>query len=221
MSILDAIKKSVLEGFSAEISVSDILFSLGIAFLAGLFILLIYRITFKGISFNRSFEGTLLMISTISALIVLTISSNLALSLGMVGALSIVRFRTAIKEASDTAFMFWAVAAAGAGYFILTILGTLVIGFLTFVSLKLISHTASSYLLIVRTNTDAALGIVAKMFVENGIRNRVSSITENERHFEAIYEIRIGLSHHKLVSALKKIPDVTDVTLVDCRNTPI
>ncbi|HBR32493.1 MAG TPA: DUF4956 domain-containing protein, partial [Clostridiales bacterium] len=111
MSILDAIKKSVLEGFSAEISVSDILFSLGIAFLAGLFILLIYRITFKGISFNRSFEGTLLMISTISALIVLTISSNLALSLGMVGALSIVRFRTAIKEASDTAFMFWAVAA--------------------------------------------------------------------------------------------------------------
>ncbi|HBR32494.1 MAG TPA: hypothetical protein DD733_10480, partial [Clostridiales bacterium] len=108
-----------------------------------------------------------------------------------------------------------------AGYFILTILGTLVIGFLTFVSLKLISHTASSYLLIVRTNTDAALGIVAKMFVENGIRNRVSSITENERHFEAIYEIRIGLSHHKLVSALKKIPDVTDVTLVDCRNTPI
>ena len=154
MSILDAIKKSVLEGFSAEISVSDILFSLGIAFLAGLFILLIYRITFKGISFNRSFEGTLLMISTISALIVLTISSNLALSLGMVGALSIVRFRTAIKEASDTAFMFWAVAAgitAGAGYFILTILGTLVIGFLTFVSLKLISHTASSYLLIVRT----------------------------------------------------------------------
>lgn len=224
MSVFDTIKKSVLEGFSAEISISDILLSLGIAFLAGLFILLIYRLTYKGISFNRSFEGTLLMIAAISALIVLTISSNLALSLGMVGALSIVRFRTAIKEASDTAFMFWAVAVgitAGAGYFILTTIGSLVIGLLTFVSLKLISHTAASYLLIVRTKSDAALGITAKMLAENGIRSRLSSMTENEQHFEAIYEISIGASHHKLVSALKKIPDVTDVTLVDCRNTPI
>lgn len=224
MSILETIKKSVLEGFSAEISIADILLSLGIAFLAGVFILFIYRTTYKGISFNRSFEGTLLMITAISALIVLTISSNLALSLGMVGALSIIRFRTAIKEASDTAFMFWSVAVgitAGAGYFILTIVGSLVIGFLTFVSLKFISHTAASYLLIIRTKSDAALGIISKMLAENGIRNRVSSMTENEQHFEAIYEINIGSSHHKLVSALKKIPDVTDVTLVDCRNTPV
>ena len=111
MSILDAIKKSVLEGFSAEITLTDIIMSLLLAFASGLFILLIYRLTMRGVSRNKSFEVTLLLITPISAMIVLTITSNLALSLGMVGALSIVRFRTAIKDASDTAFLFWAVAA--------------------------------------------------------------------------------------------------------------
>ena len=224
MSFTDMIRKSVLEGFSSTVSVPSILLSIGIAFLTGLFILIIYRMTFRGVSFNRSFEGTLLMITSISAMIVLTISSNLALSLGMVGALSIIRFRTAIKEASDTAFMFWAVAAgitAGAGRYILTIVGSLVIGFLTFITLKIISQTAASYLLIVRAKTDTALGYSGRMLNENGIRHRLSSMTENERHCEAIYEISIGSSHQKLVAALRKIPDITDVTLVDCRNTPV
>lgn len=224
MSIVDEIEKSALEGFSPTISIPDIIFSIGIAFLVGVFILVIYRLTYKGISFNRSFEGTLLMITAISALIVLTISSNLALSLGMVGALSIVRFRTAIKDASDTAFMFWAVAAgitAGAGFFVVTIIGSLLIGLLTFASLKIISHTAACYLLIVRAKNDTGLGYAGRMLDENGIRHRLSSMTENDQHFEVIYEISIGSSQNKLVSALKKIPDITDVTLVDCRNTPI
>lgn len=224
LGFTDMIRKSVLDGFSSTVSVPSILLSIGIAFLTGLFILIIYRLTFKGISFNRSFEGTLLMISAISSLIVLTISSNLALSLGMVGALSIIRFRTAIKEASDTAFMFWAVAAgitAGAGRYVLTIVGSLLIGLLTYISLKIISKTAASYLLIVRAKNDIALGYSGRMLTENGIRHRLSSMTENERHFEVIYEISMGSSQQKLVSALKKIPDITDVTLVDCRNTPV
>ncbi len=224
LSFADSIKKSVLDGFSTTVEIPTILLSIGIAFLTGLFILLIYRMTFRGISFNRSFESTLLMITAISSLIVLTISSNLALSLGMVGALSIIRFRTAIKDASDTAFMFWAVAAgitSGAGHYVLTIVGSLLIGLLTFVALKIINQTAGTYLLIVRTKTDTALNYSGRMLNENGIRHRLSSMTQNEKHFEAIYEISIGSSHQKLVSALKKIPDITDVTLVDCRNTPM
>ena len=120
MSIFDAIKKSVLEGFSAQMTLADIIISLGSAFLAGLFILAIYRLTRTGVSRNRQIESTLLLVTPISAMIVLTITSNLALSLGMVGALSIVRFRTAVKDASDTAFMFWSVASgitAGAHFY--------------------------------------------------------------------------------------------------------
>jgi len=224
MSIFDAIKKSVLEGFSSEITVADIFFSVGVAFIAGLFILLIYRLTYKGVSFSRSFEGTLLMVCTTSALIVLSITSNLALSLGMVGALSIVRFRTAIKDASDTAFMFWAVAAgitAGAHYYILTLVGSLLIGFLTFLSLKIIGNYDPSFLLIVRAKTDTALEYAAKMLSENGFRYRLTSINSTADYNEAIYEISVGSRHSKLVSALKKIPDVTDVNLVDCRNAPV
>lgn len=224
MSIFDAIKKSVLEGFSSEITVSDIFFSVGIAFIAGLFILLVYRLTYKGVSFSRSFEGTLLMVCATSALIVLTITSNLALSLGMVGALSIVRFRTAVKDASDTAFMFWAVAAgitAGAHYYVLTIVGCLLIGFLTYASLRIIGHYDTTFLLIVRAKTDTALEYAGKMLTENGFRHRLTSINSTDEYNEAIYEVSIGSKHSKLVSALKKIPDITDVNLVDCRNSPI
>jgi hypothetical protein len=225
MSIFDAIKKSALEGFSSSISVPDIIFSIGIAFVAGLFILLIYRLTYKGVSFSRSFESTLLIVCTVSSLIVLTISSNLALSLGMVGALSIVRFRTAIKDASDTAFMFWAVAAgitAGAHFYVLTIVGCLLVGFLTYSLLKVIGRNDPTYLLIIRALTDTALDYAGKMLSENGYRHRLTSINSTDQYNEVIYEISVGSAQqHKLVSALKKIPDITDVNLVDCRNSPV
>ena len=221
MSILDAIKKSVLEGFSSEITLSDIILSLIVAFLAGLFILLIYRLTLRGISRNRTFEVTLLLITPISAMIVLTITSNLALSLGMVGALSIIRFRTAIKDASDTAFMFWAVAAgitAGAHFYKITIVGCLFIGLAAFVILKLSSSGSRPYLLVVRANSDKAIDYTARLLSENNIKNRLSSLVNNGDYSEVIYEIALSGKHQKLVAALSNLPDVVSVTLVDCRN---
>ena len=131
ISIADAFKNSFLDGFSTSLSTMDIVLGLAVSLAAGLFILLIYRMAMRKVAFNRSFCITLLLVCAISAMVVLTITSNLALSLGMVGALSIIRFRTAIKDASDTAFMFWAVAAgitAGAGFYLLTLIGCLFVG---------------------------------------------------------------------------------------------
>ncbi len=221
MSIFDAIKKSVLEGFSAEITLADIILSLLVAFLSGLFILLIYRLTLRGVSRNRTFEVTLLLITPISAMIVLTITSNLALSLGMVGALSIIRFRTAIKDASDTAFMFWAVAAgitAGAHFYKITIIGCLFIGVAAFVTLKLSANGSRPYLLVVRADSDKAIDYTARLLSENNISHRLSSLVNNNEYTEVIYEIAVRKSHHKLVSALSNLPDVVSVSLVDCRN---
>ncbi len=221
MSIFDAIKKSVLEGFSSEITLSDIIISLVVAFLAGLFILLVYRLTLRGVSRNRTFEVTLLLITPISAMIVLTITSNLALSLGMVGALSIIRFRTAIKDASDTAFMFWAVAAgitAGAHFYKITIVGCLFIGLASFLVLKLSSVGARPYLLVVRAETDKAIDYTARLLNENNIKNRLSSLVNNGDYSEVVYEIALSGKHQKLVSALSNLPDVKSVSLVDCRN---
>ncbi len=221
MSIFDAIKKSVLEGFSPEITLVDIIIALALAFVSGLFILLIYRLTMRGVSRNRTFEVTLLLITPISAMIVLTITSNLALSLGMVGALSIIRFRTAIKDASDTAFMFWSVAAgitAGAHFYKITIVASLFIGVAAFIVMKLSAHSARPYLLVIRANSDTAIDHAAKLIAEKVIKNRLSSMTSNSDYCEAIYEVAISGSHQKVVSSISHIPDVISVSLVDCRN---
>jgi len=221
MSIFDALKKSVLSGFSAQITLADIIFSLLIAFASGLFILLIYRLTMRGVSRNRSFEVTMLLITPITAMIVLTITSNLALSLGMVGALSIIRFRTAIKDACDTAFLFWAVAAgitAGAHFYKITIVACLCIGLAAFVIMKISANGARPYLLVVRAESDEAVDAVAKYIAENGIKHRLSSITRNSDYSEVIYELALRGAHQRHISAIGHIPEVFSVSLVDCRN---
>ena len=105
MSISDLIKNKFVEEFTA-ISVGTLLTTLLLSFALGLFVLVIYRVTFGGVSFSKSFALSLVMLSMVTSLAILTVRSNVVLSLGMVGALSIVRFRTAIKDPMDTVFMF-------------------------------------------------------------------------------------------------------------------
>ncbi len=222
MSFTDAIKKSVLEGFQTDIGTGRIVIALLTALLAALFILFIYRLTMRGIAFSRGFEMTLLLVTSISAMIVLTITSNLALSLGMVGALSIVRFRTAIKESSDTAFMFWCVAAgitAGAGFYLITLVGCLFIGLVAVLAVKVTKNTARPYLLVIRTEAGNTSATVEKMLSEHNIRKKLSSLVQNDRYSEIIYEISVSAAQQRLVAAIKTLPGVTSVSLVDCRNS--
>ena len=105
----DIFKSSFLENL-ASISMLDMAIALALAFLLGLFIFFIYKKSYTGIMYSRSFGVTLIALSLITTLLILTVVSNVVLSLGMVGALSIVRFRTAIKEPMDIAFLFWSIA---------------------------------------------------------------------------------------------------------------
>lgn len=130
MSISDLIKNKFVEEFTA-ISVGTLLTTLLLSFVLGLFVLVIYRVTFGGVSFSKSFALSLVMLSMVTALAILTVRSNVVLSLGMVGALSIVRFRTAIKDPMDTVFMFWSIVIGiitGAGYITVAILAALLLG---------------------------------------------------------------------------------------------
>lgn len=218
---MDAIKKSVLAGFNTDVSTAQIVMSLLVALAAGLFILLIYRLTMRGISFNRGFEITILLVTAISGMIVLTITSNLALSLGMVGALSIVRFRTAIKETSDTAFMFWAVASgitAGAGFYLITVIGCLFIGLVALLAVRVTKNVARPYLLVVRSVSGDANTAIEKLLEQHHIRRRLSSVVQNERYAEIIYEVSVSAAQQRLVAAVRTIPGVSSVSLVDCRN---
>ena len=221
MSFVDAIKKSVLSGFNTDITTAQIVMSLLMALVAGLFILMIYRLTMRGIAFNRSYEITLLLVTTISGMIVLTITSNLALSLGMVGALSIVRFRTALKETSDTAFMFWAVAAgitAGAGFYLITLIGCLFIGLVVILAVRITKNVARPYLLVVRSVSGDTNSQVEKLLEQHHINRRLSSVVQNERYAEIIYEVSVSSAQQRLVAAVRALQGVMAVSLVDCRN---
>lgn len=222
MSILDSIKSSVLEGFDTSISATDIVFGLLAALLAGLFILFVYRRTMQQVTFQRSYCVTILLVCAISAMMVLTITSNLALSLGMVGALSIVRFRTAIKDSADTAFLFWAVAAgitSGAGFYMLTLIGCLTVGAICVVATLLYDKMAKPFLLVIRAEEAQAADDVEKALKKSGVRFHLSSMVEDQRHAELIYELGFSADKRKTVTELKKLPGVIGVSLVDCRKS--
>ncbi len=220
MGITDAIKDSVMESFNTTLSTTDIMLGLLVSLLAGLFILLIYRSVMRQIAPNRSFSITLMLVCSISAMVVLTITSNLALSLGMVGALSIVRFRTALKDSSDTAFMFWAVAAgitSGAGFYLLTAIGCLFIGVLCVLSSTICNYADKSFLLVVKAANAEASDLVEQAIRQSKMAYRISSIIDSGNGIEVIYELGFKESGRKSVMALREIPGVTAVSLVDCR----
>ena len=220
MGITDAIKDSVMESFNTTLSTTDIILGLLVSLVAGLFILMVYRSVMRQVSANRSFCITLMLVCSISAMVVLTITSNLALSLGMVGALSIVRFRTAIKDASDTAFMFWAVAAgitAGAGFYLLTAIGCLFIGVLCLISTIICNFSDKPYLLVVKADAADATELVEKALSKSKMAYRLSSLVDNGTGMEAIYELGFKDSGKDKILALKEIPGVRTISLVDRR----
>jgi uncharacterized membrane protein YhiD involved in acid resistance len=148
----DAIKKSSLDIYSGgNLTIADIAISLLFTFIISLGIYFIYKKIFKGVLYIHSYNVSLVMVSLVTALVIMTISTNLILSLGMVGALSIVRFRTAVKDPIDIVFMFWAIAvgiANGAQQFLLSLVGSIFIGIIIFI-LSQFKLTHSPYLLII------------------------------------------------------------------------
>ena len=218
MNFLDMIKNSVLERFDGSLSVWQVVLGLLFALTAGIFILYIYRRTMRRVAVGRSFMLSLLLICSITAMMVLTITSNLALSLGMVGALSIVRFRTAVKDPADTAFLFWAVAAgitAGAGFYLLTLGGCIVIGLICLLSVNYMDKADKPYLLVVRAeNSGALIAVEAQMEAEK-LPFSLSSRVDADSYAEGIYEV--GISDSAKITALKEIPGIQSVSLVDCR----
>lgn len=153
MSLKDMIKNSVLEQFTGTISVDKVILSLLVAFLLGVFIVYIYKKTYSGVVYSKSYSICLVLLSMVTTLIVRTISSNLTLSLGMVGALSIVRFRTAIKDPLDTAFMFWAITTgimSGTGLYLVSIIATICLGLFFVLGNIFIFKNNNKYLYVIK-----------------------------------------------------------------------
>jgi uncharacterized membrane protein YhiD involved in acid resistance len=222
MGITDAIKDSVMESFNTTLSTTDIILGLLVSLVAGLFILMVYRSVMRQVSANRSFCITLMLVCSISAMVVLTITSNLALSLGMVGALSIVRFRTAIKDATDTAFLFWCVAAgitAGAGFYMITLIGCLFIGVMCVIGTAVLDGSAKTYLLVVRMTETEVSDKVENIFDKYKMNYKLSTLTQNDDYAEAIYELAFAKKYKGVMSGIKNTQGVLTLSLVDCRKS--
>ena len=209
------IQSLFLEEFSA-ISVGELLTAVLLSFFLGLFIVAVYRVTYSGVLFQKSFALGLVLLSMVTSLVILTISSNVVLSLGMVGALSIVRFRTAVKEPMDTIFMFWAIVAGiitGAGYVPVAIIATLLIGIL-FLGLSFagVRFHSSAYLAVVRYNAasdetvNSALRLLPKYKLRS--KNMVGDA------FEMVLELKLTEAQRKQVEALRSVEGVQEVNIL-------
>ena len=223
LSATDLFKNSVLEGFSLSrqnLTVPNVLLSLACAFLLGLLIFYVYKKTYRGVLYSHSFNLSLIMLSMVTTLVIMCISSAPALSLGMVGALSIVRFRTAVKDPMDTVYMFWAIAVGitvGANFILFSIIGTLVIAVILLVLSFTSNQTGQNYLLVVHYDDRYAKEVtnaVNKMVP----RYRLKSKTATRNGVEMTLELRLQGNRSNIVDNLLGIPGVMDATLVAFQN---
>lgn len=201
--------------FSGTLNPLRVVLTLLIAFGVGGFLYLIYKKSFAGVVYSRSFNISLILLTMVSSLVLMLISSNLTLSLGMVGALSIVRFRTAIKDPIDTVFMFWAVGeglALGAGFVDVGLIGALVIGVIMVLVSGAKSNATAPYLLILHYDERASQQI--KALVKQLPKARVKSKTVQRDGMELTVELRIHESETDFVDKFLRVPGVFDATLV-------
>jgi len=215
MTFSDVFKSSFLSNINS-FSTLDVLLALGLAFVIGLFIFLIYKKTYQGVMYSDSFGVSLIAMSMITSLVIIAVTSNVVLSLGMVGALSIVRFRTAIKEPMDIAFLFWAIAVGivlGAGLLPLAIIGSVIIGIIIVVfSTRKIGDTP--YILVVSCENEETESVAYELIKEDAKKSLLKSKSVNKLGIELTYEVRIKDDNTGFVNKISAVDGVTNAVLV-------
>lgn len=195
-------------------STGTILFSMLLAFGIGLFIFWVYKMNYKGVMYSQNFALTLVMMTLITTPVVMCIRNSIQLSMGMVGALSIVRFRTAVKDPLDTAYMFWSLTMGillGAGQFFLAGLATVAVAVLAFVLTRITSKAPDSFLLVVRCAPGAEAAVAGAL---RGIKHqKMKSRTVTPSGSELTLEVRVD-RQEALMKNLMATEGVRDATLV-------
>lgn len=216
LSFADLFKSNALSQDVTLFTPVDTILFLAIAFVLGLFIYFIYKLTYTGVMFSRSFGISLILLSMISTFIILAVTSNVVLSLGMVGALSIVRFRSAIKDPLDIVYLFWSLSVGivlGAKQYFLAILGSLIIGGVL-VLLSRMGRTGQDYIIILEISDGNAEQKAAAVVKQYGTKASVKTKTVTDTATEVTYAVSLRQDEAKLVSELKSIPGVQKAVLV-------
>ena len=215
MTFSDIFKSGFLESVTS-FSAVDTLIGMAFALLIGLFIFLIYKTTFSGVMYSTGFAMSLIGLSLVTTLVIMAVTSNVVLSLGMVGALSIVRFRAAIKEPMEIVFLFWALAAGiviGAGMIPLAVIGSAIIGAILAVFVKKKVRSAP-YILIVNCADEKAEAGAMDVIGRSVDKFIVKSKTVNAAGIELTAEIRIKGTETQFVNRVNDVEGVSGATLV-------
>ncbi len=215
MTFQDIFTSNFIDSVNA-VSVTDMVLAMVLAFAAGLFIFFIYKKTFSGVMYSAGFGISLIAMTMITALVIMAISSNVVLSLGMVGALSIVRFRTAVKDPMDIVFLFWSIAAGivlAAGMLILAVFGTILIGIvlLIFSEKKTFDRP---YILMIRCENKASEEITLDMVKEKAEKVSLKSKTVTAESIELNYEVRLKDGNTDFVNDLARTEGVISTVMV-------
>lgn len=211
----DIFKSSFLEN-AASVSLLDMGLALALAFGIGLFIFLVYKKTFTGVMYSSSFGVTLVALTMITTVVILAVTSNVVLSLGMVGALSIVRFRTAIKEPLDIAFLFWSIAVGivlAAGMIPLAVIGSVMIGVILLIFVNKKSH-CNPYIVVIQCDSQDSETAARSFLEENTKRCVVKSKTVQKGCVELNLEVRLKGDNTDFINTLCEMPGVQSAVLV-------
>lgn len=212
----DIFKSSFLDK-TASFSIIDSLIGLAAAFLVGLFIYFIYKKTFSGVIYSHTFNISLIVMSMATAMIIIGISSNILLSLGMVGALSIVRFRTPIKDPMDIVYIFWAIVTGilcGAGFIPLVIIGSLLIGLVLIIFINRIK-IENPYLLVIKYSDNSIEKLLGTVISEHTKKHSLKSKSIFPgNNFEVTYEVRIKDSDIDFINNISDINSVNSAVML-------
>ncbi len=215
MSFNDIFKSSFLENVSS-VSLLDMGIALVLAFFLGLFIFMVYKKTFSGVMYSSSFGVTLIALTMITTVVILAVTSNVVLSLGMVGALSIVRFRAAIKEPLDIAFLFWAIAVGivlAAGMIPLAVIGSVIIGIILLVFVNKNSYT-NPYIVVLQCDSRECEQKTKEFLQQQVNKVVVKSKTVQRGNIELNMEIRLKDDDTDFINVLSEMPGVKSAVLV-------
>jgi hypothetical protein len=212
LNIIDDIGDGITKQFSETIPTEELLLTLLIAIISALIVDFVYKKTYVGVSYTKTFSLSIILLTLVTSIVIRTINSNLSLTLGMVGALSIVRFRTAVKDPIDTIFMFWAITIgimSGAGLYIIALLSTLVIGLIYYISYTFQVKKTNKLLLVVNCDNEKAKTII------NMLRKKKKCNLKTEMYKDNTAELTFEVSNRKDIEDVLEMNNSTGIDSIN------
>ncbi len=220
VTFADVLQKSFIAmsmGSTDRITTLNIIINISMSFLVGMFIFFIYKKTYQGVLYQRSFNISLVLASAVTSMIIMTISGNLILSLGMVGALSIVRFRTPVKDSMDLIFLFWAISvgiANGVGYYNITIIGSIMIAIFMLLLTRSKKGDSDIFLLVIQFSEQSEEEAILHEIKQQTDKLSIKSKTVSESGTELTLELKTKEDKTSFMNKLQDNGSIIRATLV-------